>query len=189
MNTSVLQKKTSVDFPGINAPIPEHADEGRWATSQGPRRNGANLQSNCFSEPTPKGLSQYHRGRRDYRDGGSPGYSPTMFDSSHGYSGFIHSQPSRSSGLRYDHPSSYSGYASDPFSPRGDLPLMRDPSLGESVMYDRRRSSLFREGSIIHGIDALSPYASSGLLQSQSPHHYGPIRFEDPAYKGYWRPY
>lgn len=215
LNTSILQKTMSVDFPGINAPIPEHADERRWTTSQLPvsfdsLRNRANLRSNCSSESISNGLPHNQRGPRDYRDGGFPGYSPTMFDHSRGYSGFSLSRPSEYFSLRGDNPNGYSGcnpnYASDPFSPRGDnlgfynpfspnitgdafSPrgdlLMRGPSLGRS-MSDRGRSSLFLEGSS-HTTDTLLPYASSGLLQS--PHDYGSFRFEAPAYEGHWRPY
>ncbi|RVW45548.1 Zinc finger CCHC domain-containing protein 8 [Vitis vinifera] len=186
LNTSILQKTMSVDFPGINAPIPEHADERRWTTSQLPvsfdsLRNRANLRSNCSSESISNGLPHNQRGPRDYRDGGFPGYSPTMFDHSRGYSGFSLSRPSEYFSLRGDNPNGYSG---DAFSPRGDL-LMRGPSLGRS-MSDRGRSSLFLEGSS-HTTDTLLPYASSGLLQS--PHDYGSFRFEAPAYEGHWRPY
>ena len=49
-----LPKKMSVEFPGINAPIPENADERRWAarlSSSNSSRNQSNRKSNYPTEP------------------------------------------------------------------------------------------------------------------------------------------
>ncbi|XAR62023.1 hypothetical protein NMG60_11016600 [Bertholletia excelsa] len=118
-------RKMSVEFPGINAPIPKNADEKRWAA--GPsfdlsRNHRSHHRSNCSSEHTSRDHRYEHR-FRDFRDDFPPGTEP----------GF---GPSSSSSYRYnDYDSSYRG----------------SPSYGRSISDRSRRSPLVHEGSLNHG--------------------------------------
>ncbi|RVW44818.1 hypothetical protein CK203_087107 [Vitis vinifera] len=59
------QRKMSVEFPGINAPIPKNADERRWAAGSRPHR-----RLNHSYEPSSRRNSHEQRWSRDYRDDG-----------------------------------------------------------------------------------------------------------------------
>ncbi|KAF8399188.1 hypothetical protein HHK36_015053 [Tetracentron sinense] len=84
------QKKMCVEFPGVNAPIPENADQRRWAASQGgsgfdPSRNRLHHRSNRSSEGIGKGNYRDQRWSRDYRDDGPPGCDPGASPSMSGF--------------------------------------------------------------------------------------------------------
>ncbi|KAI3970976.1 hypothetical protein MKX01_024623 [Papaver californicum] len=69
------KKKMSVEFPGINAPIPENADERRWASLQAvssidPYRNRFNPSPSHSLEANYRGHYSDQRRPRDYRDDG-----------------------------------------------------------------------------------------------------------------------
>ncbi|KAJ4960679.1 hypothetical protein NE237_020589 [Protea cynaroides] len=121
--------KRTVEFPGINAPIPENADERRWAGPPGGSshdfsRNRLHQRSNRSSHVFRQG--QYHdQGwSRDHRDDGPPGCdSPSI-----------------------------SGRLGEPQSP-GGIPIPKSPSLGRSLSDRGRWSPLVHEGSPNH-----SPY-------------------------------
>lgn len=81
-----LPRKMSAEFPGINAPIPENADERRWTTAGPSSSDLAKNQSHCRSNFSLEPISRdmYHRQRwsRDIRNEGpqgiDPGFSPTL---------------------------------------------------------------------------------------------------------------
>ncbi|XP_022989922.1 uncharacterized protein LOC111486962 isoform X5 [Cucurbita maxima] len=71
------RKKMSVEFPGINAPIPENADERLWAaepSSSGLPRNWSNQRFNHHTDYDGRGNDHSQpRWSWDYRDDGPPG--------------------------------------------------------------------------------------------------------------------
>lgn len=82
-------KKMSIQFPGVNAPIPENADEWRWGARAWkfdlPTRNrSSSLNHHRFHNSTEAiaaatSRPHYHderRNHRDYRDDGPPGVDP-----------------------------------------------------------------------------------------------------------------
>ncbi|XP_059670548.1 uncharacterized protein LOC132316065 [Cornus florida] len=148
--------KMSVEFPGINAPIPENADERRWAarpSSSDHSRSRSQRIVNHSSEPISTGSRTEQRFSRDYRYEGPPGcdlgFSPALPN---------HSQ-------RYGYDSSYASY-----SPGGDLP--RSPSFGRSLSDRDRRSPLVHDGSSYNSL----PYSSPSRLLSS--HRYGSGSFD-----------
>ncbi|PIA39526.1 hypothetical protein AQUCO_02600170v1 [Aquilegia coerulea] len=82
-NNPEPKKKMTVEFPGINAPIPENADERRWA-----RLPEASSFDSFRNRTHPRDYGDSRRSR-DYRDDGPPGVdSPryTGYDASDSYS-------------------------------------------------------------------------------------------------------
>ncbi|KAA8547831.1 hypothetical protein F0562_004260 [Nyssa sinensis] len=152
-----LPRKMSVEFPGINAPIPENADERCWAagsSSSNLSRNRSHRRSSHSSQPIS--TSQYHEQRwsRDFRDEGPPGCDPgpTLSSYSPRYGG-------------YD--SSYASHNS-----RANNSIPESPSFGKSLSDQGRRNPLVHEGSSYHG--------SYGSLRYSPPHrNYGSASFED----------
>lgn len=140
--SSEPKKKMTAEFPGINTPIPENADESRWASlpetsNFDALRNRTQSFHNRSSE-----VSSYGDRRRsqDYRDDGPPGCNPRVdFDSP------------RHSG--YD-----SNYSSDTYSPV----RYPAPTLGRSLS-DRGRWN----HPVHNGSPGNSPY--SPLLHNGSP--------------------
>lgn len=118
-----LPRKMSVEFPGLNAPIPENADERRWAggpSSFDPSRNRPHRRFNHSTEPISKPHYHEQRWSRDFRDDGPPGVDP----------GSSPLMPS--------------------FSPRyGDFDS-GSPSYGRSLSERGRRSPLVQETSSYH---------------------------------------
>lgn len=134
-NPEPPQKKMTVEFPGINAPIPKNADKERWAAATSYLdipRNQSHHRLNHSSDSVSRG--HHHREQRWYRDSrddGPPGVEP-------GYSSPMSSYPRYSSC-----DVSYSGH-----SPRGNISTSRSSSVGR----DRgRRSALADEGSSDYG--------------------------------------
>lgn len=128
-------KKMTVEFPGVNAPIPENADERLWGagpSSSEHFRNRLHARSNHYSEPVSRGHHREQRRFRDFTDDGPPGCEP-------GYSPSISSYSPRYVG--YD--SSYDSHAS-----RSSIPRSRSPTSGRTLSDRSRRSPLFDEGPL-----------------------------------------
>ncbi|KAL7208066.1 hypothetical protein ACSBR1_029927 [Camellia fascicularis] len=147
-----LPRKMSAEFPGINAPIPENADERRWTTAGPSSSDLAKNQSHCRSNFSLEPISRdmYHRQRwsRDIRNEGPPGIDP-------GFSPTL------------------SGYTSQ--SAQGNISLPISPSFGRT-MSDGGRSPLVYEGSLTPGSHSSVPSLSQYRLFSQQ--NYGSASFE-----------
>ncbi|XP_008790601.2 uncharacterized protein LOC103707757 [Phoenix dactylifera] len=106
------ERRMTVEFPGINAPIPENADYRRWATPSAGYsgsmsfKSHSHARSNRLSE-SHRGHYHDHRWSTDQRDDGPPG-------SKHGF------------------PSPMAGY-SPRYSPYDQNPIPRSPSQGRSI--------------------------------------------------------
>ncbi|XP_057445382.1 uncharacterized protein LOC130737584 isoform X2 [Lotus japonicus] len=76
-NHSKPKRKMTVGFPGINAPIPENADERLWAAGAGPSSSDVsrNLPQHRSNHNTDHGSRGHYREQRlgDLRDDGPPG--------------------------------------------------------------------------------------------------------------------
>ncbi|KAH9675888.1 CCHC-type domain-containing protein [Citrus sinensis] len=113
------KRKMTAEFPGINAPIPENADERLWAarpSSSDSSRDRSHHRLNHHSESISRGRYHEQRWSRDYRDDGPPGVDP------------VSSYPPRYGG--YDYYSSHS----------------RSPTRGRSYS-DRDRDDYASHGS------------------------------------------
>lgn len=161
----------TVEFPGINAPIPENADEKRWAAS--PRassfdssRSRLHQRLNRSSDGTSKGHSHDQRWSRDYGDDGPPGCDPAV-------SPIMSGHLPRYSGYDLD-------YTNESHSPRG-IPIPRSPSLGRSLSDRGRRSPLVHEGSPSHSPYSSLPYLSPNTRQS--PPNYNSPSIENWTYE------
>lgn len=83
VDNSKPKQKMTVEFPGINAPIPENADERLWSARPGPSSSdisniSRNLPHHRSNHSTDYGSRGYHREQRlsgDFRDDGPPGDS------------------------------------------------------------------------------------------------------------------
>lgn len=75
-DSSNPKKKMSVEFPGINAPIPENADERSWAARAGPSSSSDHSRNWSQQRSLSYGSNRgYHCEQRtvDLRDDGPPG--------------------------------------------------------------------------------------------------------------------
>ncbi|KAI3918845.1 hypothetical protein MKW98_017293 [Papaver atlanticum] len=133
------KKKMSVEFPGINAPIPENADERRWAALQAvssfdPYRNAINRfnpSPSHSSEANYRGHFSDQRRPRDYRDDGH--YSDQRRSRDYRDDGH-YSDQKRSRDYRDDAPLGCNPEVGiSPF-----IPSYRSPNLGRSLS-DRGR--------------------------------------------------
>ncbi|XP_038697270.1 zinc finger CCHC domain-containing protein 8-like [Tripterygium wilfordii] len=144
---SEKQRKMTVEFPGINAPIPENADEKRWeagpSTNSDLFRKRSHRTINSSSEPVSRGHYYEQRWSRDFRDDGPPGCDPVL-------------SPSAS------YPPRYSNYDSI-YSPRDNIQRPRSPTL-ERSQYDRGRRVY--NDSTTYGSYNSSPYSSSNRHNS-----------------------
>lgn len=114
-------KKMTVEFPGINAPIPENADERLWAPA--PSNPDSHRSSTRLQHRTSRGyLHHDHRPAppRDYRDEGPPGVEPSSYPPRYGN--------------RYDH---------DYYGSRDYISRARSPGLERSDYISRPRSPGF----------------------------------------------
>lgn len=131
VSCSGASKKMSVEFPGVNAPIPENADEERWIATSSDSLFSRNHSSSRYNRPAdPISRSHYHdqRWTRDFEDDEPlpPGCEPDIsFPSSHSrrYGGF-------ESGYTYH-------------SPRDNPMIPRSSSFGRSISDRSRRSPLY----------------------------------------------
>ncbi|XVF63182.1 hypothetical protein PTKIN_Ptkin09bG0067600 [Pterospermum kingtungense] len=148
------QKKMTIEFPGINAPIPVGADEKLWVpgpSSSELSRSRSHHRLNHSFEPSSRGLHHEQRYYGDFEDEGPPGVD----------SRFSSSYPPRYG--NYDSPHSF-------HSPRDPIPRPRSPAWGRSYS-DRgsRRSPVVYEEFASHG-----SYSSSSMRNS-----HGSARFEN----------
>ncbi|CAI9758744.1 unnamed protein product [Fraxinus pennsylvanica] len=139
-------RKMSVKYPGINAPIPENADERPWAAGSSSyivSRHGSYREYNHSSEKLSRRHYHQQRWSSDFEDDGPPGVDPG-------------SRPSN-----YSH--KYGGYDSSYSSPsaRSSPSIHRSPSYGRSLSDRGRRSPLVQDGS--------SNYGQYGTAHSSSP--------------------
>ncbi|KAI5665821.1 hypothetical protein M9H77_15674 [Catharanthus roseus] len=146
-------KKKSVEFPGVNAPIPENADEERWAASGSSdlymSRNHSYSRYNRPSEPISRGRHhEQQRWSRDVEDDEPPppGCEPESSFSS------IYSR--RYGGNGYD-----SGYNSH--SPRDSPTVPWSSSFGRSLSDRSRRSPLRYDDSPRYHPYGSFPYSST----------------------------
>ncbi|KAH7554414.1 hypothetical protein JRO89_XS12G0197500 [Xanthoceras sorbifolium] len=131
------QRKMTVEFPGINAPIPENADERLWAagpSNSNPYRDRSHHRSNHYSESISRGYHREQRWSRDYRDDGPPGCDPVFSPSTSSY---------------------HSRYAFN-YSPHSS-----SSAFGRSESDRHRRSPLLYEDYATHGSYSSSYGASS----------------------------
>lgn len=142
-------KKMTVEFPGINAPIPENADERRWApgsSSSGRSRHSSRRRPNHHSDSVSREHHREHRWSMDSRDDGPPGSDP-----------------------------GYGPPFSSSYPPRyGDLDSFGSPTFGRSQLERGRRSPHIYEDYPGHGSHD-SP--RSFLDRIRSPPDYGLGRF------------
>lgn len=140
------ERRMTVEFPGINAPIPENADYRRWATP--PTGYSGSMSFKSRSHTRSSRLSESHRGHyhderwsADQRDDGPPG-------SKHGL------------------PSSMAGY-SPRYSPYDQNPIPRSPSQGRSISESGWWSPLPFESSLVQSPHSQHPYSAQ-----QSPQYH-----------------
>lgn len=95
------KRKKSVEFPGINAPIPENADERLWSARGGPSSSSADTSRSWSQHRSSSnyGSRGYHREQRlgDLRDDGppgDPGYTSPRFSFHPRFGGSHDSAPS-----------------------------------------------------------------------------------------------
>ena len=141
------KRKMTVEFPGINAPIPENADERLWAARAGPSssdisnisRSWPQHRSNSSTDYGSRGYFHVQRWSGDYRVDGPPG-DP-------GYGSFTHSFHPR-----------YGAHDS----------LPRSPSVARSYSDWSRRSPL-------HDEESPKPFSFHSLHYSTSERHLSPF--------------
>ncbi|KAM2956514.1 hypothetical protein FF2_023628 [Malus domestica] len=134
-------RKKTVKFPGVNAPIPENADERLWAPGhsfEDLSRNRSHSRVSHHSEPVSRGHPREQRWSRDCRDDGPPGVDPGFAPSSY---------PPRYGSYDYGYNSHGSSSASAP----------RSPTFGRSQSDRVRRIPSFNEGSFPYSNSRHSP--------------------------------
>ncbi|CAK7335081.1 unnamed protein product [Dovyalis caffra] len=145
------QRKMSVEFPGINAAIPENADQRLWdvgPSSSDPYRHRSHHRLSHSSEATGR---WHHHEQRQHRDDGPPGVDSVF-------------SPSLSS-----YPPRYGHYDS---SYSSDSPRELTPAFGRSNS-DRGRSALVYEDFASRG-----PSSYSSSRKRSSPRDIGSVRYE-----------
>lgn len=102
VDVSEPRKKRSVDFPGINAPVPENGDQSYRAASQiPPDLNSSTYLSNNRSNYCPELISRERSSSQRWRSGSTDGLFPGYAEELDSFmSGYSHS--SRDLGLDYD---------------------------------------------------------------------------------------
>ncbi|KAK6913468.1 PSP, proline-rich [Dillenia turbinata] len=149
------RKKMSVEFPGINAPVPENADKRRWAagvSSSDLSRSQSHRRFNPLLESSSRRHFREQKWSMDYRDDGPPGVDPGVSTSS-----FL---------PRYDSCDSDYSY----HSPRDYDPVSITPTYGRSFSERGRRSPVVLEDSPSHGSYGARSYSSE---RRYSPWSYG----------------
>ncbi|PSS31522.1 Zinc finger CCHC domain-containing protein [Actinidia chinensis var. chinensis] len=146
-------KKMSVEFPGINAPIPENADERRWTTWPSSSDSSRSRSHKKFNKSELKTRVQFHEQRwsSDFRDEWPSGSARNVSSYSQRndfYDASYHSQ-----------------------SARGNISGPRSPSLGRSFSDRDRRSPLVHEDSSNPGSYNSVQYSPSN--RPFSPTNYG----------------
>ncbi|XVF27073.1 hypothetical protein REPUB_Repub14bG0075000 [Reevesia pubescens] len=155
------QRKMTVEFPGINVPIPVEADEKLWAPGPSSSESSRSRPHHRLNHSSESGSRGHHHEQRyfgDFEDEGPPGVD----------SRFSSSYPPRYG--NYDSPYSF-------HSPREHIPRPRSPTL-ERSHYDRgRRSPLVYEDFASPGSYSSSLYSWSD--RRNSPRIHGSARFEN----------
>ncbi|XP_074381836.1 uncharacterized protein LOC141723822 isoform X2 [Apium graveolens] len=166
-----LPKKKSVEFPGINGPIPGNADEKHWTAVQQSHDMSRERPSRRFNHSSESFGKYYQEQRwtRDLRDDGPPGVDPPTNPS-------LSSYPPRYSA--YD-----SGYSS--YSPRGNISRPRSPSFDRSQSDRSRRSPLIHESS---KYSSQSTSAESPTYRMSSQQKYSSASLDDED-NGRWNDY
>ncbi|KAJ6766429.1 ZINC FINGER CCHC DOMAIN-CONTAINING PROTEIN 8 [Salix purpurea] len=144
------KRKMSVEFPGVNAAIPENADQRLWEVgpaSSDPCRHQSHHRLNYLSENTGR---WNHHEQRQYRDDGPPGVDSVF-------------SPSMSS-----YPPRYGHY--DP-SYSSDSPRDLTPAFGRSNS-DRGRSAVVYEDFVSHSSTSIP-----SLRNRSSPQDMGSARY------------
>ncbi|KAF2551807.1 hypothetical protein F2Q68_00036444 [Brassica cretica] len=70
------QMKMTVEFPGINAPLPENADEWLWDAAAAPSHRSSRSNNNRWQQRTGRG--------HDYRDDDQLGFEPSSYPPRYG---------------------------------------------------------------------------------------------------------
>ncbi|CAN7128226.1 unnamed protein product [Brassica rapa subsp. narinosa] len=70
------QMKMTVEFPGINAPLPENADEWLWDAAAAPSHRSSRSNNNRWQQRTSRG--------HDYRDDDQLGFEPSSYPPRYG---------------------------------------------------------------------------------------------------------
>ncbi|XP_047959582.1 zinc finger CCHC domain-containing protein 8 [Salvia hispanica] len=138
-------RKMTVEFPGLNAPVPENADERLWASderlwasnslSSNPSRYSSHQRYNQPSETSSRGYYSEQRRSRDWDDEGPPGCEPGTSPS---LSNHFHRYGDLDSGYK-------------PHSPRDSPSTTWSSSYARSLSDRGRRSPLHRDGSPTYG--------------------------------------
>lgn len=160
------KKKMAVEFPGINASIPEKADKSRWKTSADTSNSDTSRDRTHSLHNRSSEASNYGDRRRsqDYRDDGPPGCNSRVDYDSPRYSG-------------YD-----SNYSSDPYSPV----RYPTPTLGRSLS-DRGRWNTPIHNSSSGNNSPYNPLVHNGSPGNSpySPGNYAsPIALQQPPHSG-----
>lgn len=131
-------RKKTVKFPGLNAPIPENADERLWTPSSAsftPSRYSSHQRYNQPTENSSRGYRSEQRWSRDWDDegppGSEPGTSPSLSNHFHRYGDVD------------------SGY--HPLSPRDSPSTPWSSSYGRSWSDRGRRSPRIHDSSPYYG--------------------------------------
>lgn len=138
-------RKMTVEFPGLNAPVPENADERLWASderlwqsnslSSNPSRYSSHQRYNQPSETSSRGYYSEQRWSRDWDDEGPPGCEPGTSPS---LSNHFHRYGDQDSGYK-------------PHSPRDSPSTTWSSSYARSLSDRGRRSPLHRDRSPTYG--------------------------------------
>lgn len=162
VSCSGAPKKKSVEFPGVNAPIPENADEDRWtARSSDPlfSRNHSSSRYNRPAEPINRGHYHEQRWTRDF-DGDEPlppGCEPdTSYPSRYSH---------RYGAVEFDYPPYH--------SPRDNPMIPRSSSFGRSISDRGRRSPLHYDYDYDYDYEGSPRYHSYGSYFDSSPRYTG----------------
>lgn len=154
------QMKMTVEFPGINGPIPVEADEKLWAPGPSSSESSKSRSHHRLNHASESGSRGYHHEQRyygDLEDEGPPGVD----------SRYSSSYPPRYG--NYDSPYSF-------HSPRDlIIPRPRSPTLGRPYSDRGRRSPVVYEEFASHGSYSSSQYSSSDMRKS--PRIHGSARF------------
>ncbi|MQL82833.1 hypothetical protein Taro_015303 [Colocasia esculenta] len=137
------EKKMTVEFPGVNAPVPENADLRLWAAS-----------------PSFPSSSDSFNSRSQHRSTHSETQRGNFPDPRHSWDYRENDLPGSDYGLGSSAPSHSPGYS--PYD-------YRSPDLRRSLS-DRGRGFAYHDGSPGHVLESSSPYTSGHSLSSAERH-------------------
>lgn len=132
-------RKMTVEFPGINAPVPENADERLWVPNSSSSNLSRYSSHQRYTQPSEisstRGYRSEQRWSRDWDDEGPPGSEPGTSPS---LSNHFHRYGDVDSGYR-------------PLSPRASPSTPWSSNYARSLSDRGRRSPLHRDGSPSYG--------------------------------------